>query len=501
MMRLLPRSLFGRLVLVLLAGLMLAQLVSAYINMTERDQLLYRAGGMQMAQRMADIAKLLDSLPAAERKRIVAVFNAPPLSIALDRPPLGQGQAPSESDAPFSVFATVLRYALGEGMPVNVVVPEGIPEGFRRERRFGGQGMRMTPEGIPEGFRPERGFGGQGMRMMPHWDPGMHGLPRGGAFYIVQIGLHDGTLVTFDSYLSPQEAAVPWRLALTLLVLLGTVIVLSLIAVRWATGPLSALATAAENLGENINRAPLPETGPVEVQRAARAFNTMQQRLSRFIAERTRVLAAMSHDLKTPITRLRLRTEMLDDETLRAKYAKDLDEMEAMVAQTLDFMRDASAGEAAQQVDIMALIESLQADYQEMGDTVKIEGVIAHPYLGRPLALRRCLTNLIDNAVRYGRRATIMVEDAADRITIRIVDEGPGIPEEDLERAFEPFFRGEQSRNRETGGTGLGLGIARNIARAHGGDLQLKNRPGGGLEATLSLPLPRKALARDPGNL
>lgn len=480
-MRLLPRSLFGRLVLVLLAGLMLAQLVSAYINMTERDQLLYRAGGVQLAQRIADIAKLLDSLPPAERKRIVAVFNAPPLSIALDRPPMGRGQAPPEADVPFSMFATVLRYALGEGMQVNVVVPEGIPEGFRRERRFAAQGMGMMPH--------------------RNWDPGMHGLPPGGAFYIVQIGLHDGTLVTFDSYLSPQEAAVPWRLALTLLVLLGTVIVLSLVAVRWVTGPLSALATAAENLGENINRAPLPETGPVEVERAARAFNTMQQRLSRFIAERTRMLAAMSHDLKTPITRLRLRTEMLDDESLRAKYTKDLEEMEAMVAQTLDFMRDASTGEAAQQVDIMALLESLQTDYQEMGNTVEIQGAIAHPYFGRPLALRRCLTNLVDNAVRYGARATIMVENAADRITIRILDEGPGIPEEELERAFEPFFRGEQSRNRETGGTGLGLGIARNIARAHGGDLQLKNRAVGGLEAILCLPLPRKALARNPGNL
>ncbi|MDO8597179.1 MAG: sensor histidine kinase, partial [Sulfuricaulis sp.] len=153
------------------------------------------------------------------------------------------------------------------------------------------------------------------------------------------------------------------------------------------------------------------------------------------------------------------------------------------------------------QVDIMALIESLQTDYQEMGNTVEIDGVIGHPYFGGPLALRRCLTNLVDNAVRYGRRATIVLEDAADQITIRILDEGPGIPEEDLERAFEPFFRGEQSRNRETGGTGLGLGIARNIARAHGGELQLKNRAGGGLEAMLCQPLPRKALARSPGNL
>jgi len=271
-------------------------------------------------------------------------------------------------------------------------------------------------------------------------------------------------------------------------VLFGTVVALSLVAVRWVTGPLSSLATAAEKLGQDIHRPPLPETGPLEARRAARAFNTMQQRLQRFIADRTRILTAMSHDLKTPITRLRLRTELLDDDALRAKFAKDLADMESMVTQTLDFMRDASAAEPLQRVDFMALLESLQSDYQDTGSTVGIEGRIAQPFNGRPLALRRCLTNLLDNAVRYGKRATLKVEEAVDRITIRVLDEGPGMPEEEFERAFEPFFRGESSRSRETGGTGLGLGIARNIARAHGGDLELKNRPQGGLEAILTLP-------------
>ena len=317
---------------------------------------------------------------------------------------------------------------------------------------------------------------------------GMPDLPPDGAFFTVQIALRDGTWATFDSYVSPQAAAMPLRVAMTLLVLLGTVIVLSLVAVRWVTGPLSTLANAAEKLGENINQAPLPEDGPLEVRRAARAFNTMQQRLSRFISERTRVLMAMSHDLKTPITRLRLRTEMLEDEELRAKFARDLDEMESMVTQTLDFMRDASTSEPVQRIDAMALLESLQTDYQDTGGNVAIEGRIEKPYPGRPLALRRCLTNLVDNAIRYGERATIVVEDATDRLTIRVLDYGAGIPEPELERAFEPFFRGEASRNRDTGGTGLGLGIARNIARAHGGDLVLRNRAEGGLEAMLTLP-------------
>ena len=469
-MRLAPRSLFGRLVLILLGGLILAQLATAYINLTERDQLLYRAGGMRLAQQISDIVKLLDSLPQAERRRVVAVFNAPPLSVSLDRPRIATVTASAETDFQHTMFTAVLRFALGEEAQVNVVRLEGAPASFRPVPRSGPPDMPMM-----------QGRGG--------WGRGMgQGFSAAGTFFTVQIALRDGTWVTFDSQLSPQATAVPLRLALTLLILLGTVIALSLVAVRWVTGPLAELATAAEKLGEDINRPPLPEKGPIEAQRAARAFNTMQRRLSRFIADRTRIFTAMSHDLKTPITRLRLRTEMLEDEALRAKFGKDLEEMEAMVTQTLDFLRDAGTQEAVQRIDALALLESLQTDYQDTGSRVEIEGSIARPYTGRPLALRRCLTNLVDNAIRYGSRATIKVEDSADMLTVRVLDDGPGIPQQELEQAFEPFFRGEASRSRETGGTGLGLGIARNIARAHGGDLVLRNRPEGGLEATLTLP-------------
>ena len=467
-MRLVPRGLFGRLVLILLCGLIFAQLVTAYLNLSERDQLLYRASGMQTAQRIADVSKLLDSVPAAERRRIVAVFNAPPLAISLDRPRMAPERGAQETDLRLSMFETVLGYALGEGLQVQVVRAAGAPERYA-------QRAWKSPPGMPMMQGP---MSGAAMSMM-------HPESR---FFVVQVVLRDGTVVTFDSFVSPEAAGMPLRLALTLLVLLGTVIALSLIAVRWVTGPLSTLAGAAEKLGEDINRPPLPETGPVEAQRAARAFNTMQRRLSRFISDRTRILTAMSHDLKTPITRLRLRSELLEDEALRAKFSKDLAEMESMVAQTLDFMRDASAAEPVQRVDLMALLESLQTDYQDMGNTVEVEGRLEGPFSGRPLALRRCLTNLVDNAIRYGKLATVRAEEAPDRITIRVLDEGPGIPEQELEHAFEPFFRGESSRSRETGGTGLGLGIARNIARAHGGDLALKNRPGEGLEAILTLP-------------
>lgn len=478
-MRLLPKSLFGRLVLVLLAGLTLAQLATVFINATERDRLAYRAGGMRLAQRIADIARLLDSVSPAERARIASVFNAPPLTVSLDRPALQAQDAPSETDVRLTLFRGVLRYALGDDVPLAVVRRGEPPELARRwDRPFGSE----RPPGR-ERYRSPMGG------MMDHMmGSGWRGFEPGGGFYTVQVGLRDGTRVTFDSYLSPQDVSMPVRIALTLLVLLVTVVALALVAVRWLTGPLSALASAAEKLGKDIDRPPLPEAGPLEVVRAARAFNTMQQRLARFIADRTRILAAMSHDLKTPITRLRLRTEMLDDETLRAKITKDLDEMQSMVTQTLDYMRDSSRRERAQQVDIMALLESLQTDYQDTGYRVEIEGEVAQPYSARPLALRRCLTNLVDNAIRYGGRAVVRAEETPAGIVLRVIDEGPGIPEDQLEQAFEPFVRGEASRSRETGGTGLGLGIARNIARAHGGDLVLRNRPSGGLEAIVSLP-------------
>jgi signal transduction histidine kinase len=456
-MRLAPKSLFGRFVLVLLAGLALSQLATLYINQTERDRLLYRAGGMRLAQQISDIVKLLDSLPGAERRRVVAVFNRPPLAVSLDQPPLALPADEEDADFQLSVFASVLRYALGEDAKISVDAKMVV-----------GRTHRPHEHG-------ERGFG-----------------PRRGGFgppaFTVQVPLHDGTLVTFDSSVLPPVATTTVRLALTLAVLLATVIVISLIAVRWVTGPLTVLADAAEKLGENINRPPIPEAGPAEVQRAARSFNSMQQRLSRSMAERSRVLTAMSHDLKTPITRMRLRTDMLEDEAVREKFDRDLAEMEQMVTQTLEFMRDATDTEPVQRVDLVALLESLQGDYEDMGNEVRISGRVSRPLAARPVALRRCLTNLVDNAIRYGARATIDVAEEADRVTLRVLDEGPGIPEAELERAFEPFFRGDASRS--TGGFGLGLGIARNIARAHGGDLALKNEPEGGLAAVLTLPHP-----------
>jgi signal transduction histidine kinase len=258
--------------------------------------------------------------------------------------------------------------------------------------------------------------------------------------------------------------------------------------VRWVTRPLNTLALAADRLGTDINHPPLPESGPAEVQRAARAFNSMQERLSRYVRTRTAILAAMSHDLKTPITRLRLRAELLEQADLREKFVRDLGEMDRMVGTTLDYMRGLDDREPLRAIDVASLAAALQADAEELGHAVRIEGTPRGPFLGKPEGLKRLLQNLLDNALRYGRDVSLEIADAAEALTFRVRDHGPGIPQADLERVFEPFFRLEGSRNPGTGGTGLGLSIARNIAQSMGGEVTLRNREGGGLEATVVLP-------------
>lgn len=464
-MRLLPQSLFGRLVLVLFGGLLVAQLLSAAINFAERDRLLFRATGMQSAQRIADVVNLLDPLSPKERSRIVSILNVPPQVVSLMSEPLPAGGGASEDPHP-AMFTAILRSALGDEREIRVAAREVSAAG-------------------PSGAIAARHEAMMGRHAA---GPGMHGMMMSGVLFQTQVRLSDGMWVTFDTHVPQESAGLSGRLLLSLAILLAAVLLLSALAVRWVTRPLHVLASAADELGRDMNRPPLPENGPVEVRRAAHAFNTMQARLVSFIQDRTRVLVAMSHDLKTPITRMRLRADLLEDDDMRGRYEKDLKEMESMVGQALDFMRGLGGGEPRQPVDVMALLESLQADNEEMGREVSIEGNTQATYVGIAPLLKRCLTNLLDNAVLYGKRARVLIEDSAQALVLRILDEGPGIPESELGKVFEPFYRLEGSRSRETGGTGLGLAIARNIAQTHGGDIRLRNRTEGGLEAILTLP-------------
>jgi signal transduction histidine kinase len=268
-------------------------------------------------------------------------------------------------------------------------------------------------------------------------------------------------------------------------------------AVRRLTRPVADLAAAAERLGRDVNAPALPETGPREVAKAAAAFNGMAANIRRFVADRTQMLAAISHDLRTPITRLRLRAEFLEDEEQQRRMLNDLAEMEAMIAATLAFARDDAATEPAIPVDLAALARTVLDEARDANP-----GLAGHiAYTGpahlvaslRPLAMKRALGNLVGNALKYGGAARLALEPDGRGAMLRLDDDGPGIPEAALEQVFEPFRRVETSRNRETGGTGLGLTIARSIFRAHGGEVTLANRPAvaqdpGGLRVVMALP-------------
>jgi signal transduction histidine kinase len=306
---------------------------------------------------------------------------------------------------------------------------------------------------------------------------------------IVQVKLADGAVATFRHALAQTPAERPLRL-LALVAITGiSVALLAGWAVRRLTRPLSTLADAASGLARNLDRAPLPESGPTEVVRAARAFNTMQRELKANLDTRAQALAGVSHDLRLPITRARLRLERVSDAEVKRAIEGDLAEMEHMIAATLEFLRAGSSGETSLLLNLNALIESVADDMEALGASVQIHGRAEQPLTARPQSLRRCLANLLDNARCHGGGVIeVTVVDATMGVEVHIEDRGPGITEGDRERVFEPYVRLEPSRAKHTGGTGLGLAIARAIARAHGGDVTLENRLGGGLTVRLVLP-------------
>jgi signal transduction histidine kinase len=255
------------------------------------------------------------------------------------------------------------------------------------------------------------------------------------------------------------------------------------------TRPLAQLSAAADDLGPDLKAQRLAEEGPTEVAHAARAFNAMQQRIAGYMSERVEILAAISHDLQTPITRMRLRTDLMDDAHDREKFRQDLDAMHSLVREGVTYARTLhGAAEPPLRIDADALLESMVADYEDVGQQVRLEGKAGAPIVSRPHALRRILMNLIDNALKFGSEVRLRVHAEEDgRLVLSVLDNGPGIPPDELDAVLKPFYRVESSRNRSTGGTGLGLAIAHQLAMAMGAELTLKNRAEGGLEARLAL--------------
>lgn len=300
--------------------------------------------------------------------------------------------------------------------------------------------------------------------------------------------LRDGTVLT--AHLLPTQVDLTmWGGAIFAAQILVLLIVTA-VAARQATLPLSRLTKAADLLGSSMQAAPISESGPIEVARAAAAFNAMGRRIQEHLAERVRILAAISHDLQTPITRMRLRADLLDDGALKTKFDSDLDSMQVLVEEGIAYARSADqVREAACKVDIDALLEAVAGDYADAGHKLALSGARGLVLATWPHTLRRIVINLVDNAIKFaGAVEIVSASGLGGQLVIQVCDRGPGIATAQLEAVFQPFHRLETSRNRGTGGAGLGLAIARQLSMGLGGSLTLANRVGGGLEATLTLP-------------
>lgn len=309
------------------------------------------------------------------------------------------------------------------------------------------------------------------------------------AHYALVIELPDASWLMFSA---PSRSwgldETPRYLIVILLALISTALV-ALIATRRLATPLQRFAEGARRFGSDFRAPPIEPLGPQEIRQAILAFNAMQAQLQHFIRDRTQMLAAISHDLRAPLTRMRLRGEFIEDAEQQQRLFRDVDEMQAMINSALEFFRDDARLEPATQFDLAELLQTLLDDYRDQGVEIAFSGPLRLVYFGRPLGLKRVMTNLLDNAIKYASEPVIELQSNAGQVRIKILDRGPGIPEPSLEQVFVPFFRLEGSRNKSTGGVGLGLSAARAIVLEHGGALKLRNRWKGGLEALVVLPV------------
>lgn len=470
--RWLPRSLLGRMLLLTLLAILAAQTLSSVIwlsqlRATQLEGLVTTA--RSLAHSMSASVRYFRSLPVNYRPlvldqlrsmggtRFVVSLNDRPLQMKV-LPTTPRKQAVTES------VTEVLRQALGNAADISVtfVSPDDL-------RIFNG-GLKLDE--LP------RSWAHYALTLEPVNPPVL----------VTQIQLAPGEWLYIASllpepYTSLEEPILPtqqlWFILLTtafLLLFIGLLVHLQ-------SRPLKRLARTARHMSLGAEVEPVAEGGGREVVEVARAFNAMRERISRYLTERSQLFSAISHDLRTPITRLRLRVELLDDESLQSKFGRDLDDLELLVKGALQCVKDTDIHENIEPVDLNHLLHGLTEPYLGSG-RVTLDGAARDLYPGKPLALRRCIGNLLDNALKYGERAHLHIEDDAEAFVLHVDDEGPGVPEQKLEQVFEPHFRLASQQQ----GYGMGLGIARNLAHSHGGELSLRNLRDGGLRVTLWLP-------------
>src|SRR3990167_1652585 len=423
-----PRTLASRLSLIFLIGLILAQALSFGAQYYERYESAKNTMLGNLETDVSTSSAILDRLPAEERMGWLQQLNRRNYRYLLDEGSPGVAM----SDTPIAM--TSIKDAIGKDYPMTVTDIPGEQKHFQ-----------------------------------------------------VHLKLADGSPVTIDVRPSMVPLS-PW-LPIVLLGQLALMILCTWLAVRIAIRPLTRLAEAVDNLDPNTHAVHLDEKGPTEVAHAAIAFNSMQARIAAYLKERMQLLAAISHDLQTPITRMKLRAEFMDDCSEKDKLWSDLSEMEHLVREGVAYARSVhGATEESRRTDLDSFLDSLVFDYQDVGKDVTLGGKSGAVIDTRPHALRRVLVNLTDNALKFAGAAELKVEAKNGSLSVKVMDRGPGIAEEELAHVMEPFYRVENSRNRSTGGTGLGLAIAQQLALALGGSLTLSHREGGGLCAELRLP-------------
>lgn len=453
-MRVVPRSLAGRLALLLVVALLAAQALAFALFARERVEAYREAYRESVGVRLASLVRLIEDSPPELHDRISQTAGSALLRLSIDdAPTISQADSIGEvSSGAATRLAELLSRSVGN---VRVALATDQPRrGFRRGEDAQDLGRR----------RP--------------------------AWLVASVRLANGRWLNAATERPPVPPLGSVFLASLLFSALSVACV-GAFAVRRLSRPLRGLADAADRLGRGEPVEALTEDVPDEARRLVAAFNAMRERLDRTVRDRTAMLAAVAHDLRTPITTLRLRAEFIEDEDMRLRILGTLDEMEAMAETSLAFARGAATSEPTRATDLGALVGSAVQDLIEQDLDVRLGPLAERLILPcRPLALRRALTNLIENAVTYGGTASVGLTRERNEARITVDDDGRGIPTADLERVFEPFVRLEASRSRETGGAGLGLSLARSTARGHGGEVQLKNRVEGGLRATIVLPLP-----------
>jgi signal transduction histidine kinase len=407
---------------------------------------------LQLPGRVATLLDILDRTPAADRPTVLAAAQIPQVNLRLlDTPAPNLGDR-GEPDA--EVMRHRIETALTAPRPVIVA------DRYRLADQKAG----------PAGGRVEIGT----------W---------------IEASLANGQWLLVVTNLDPPPASDPVAtefsavsLVAWLVLSLAVATLLSVVAARRVVQPLSELSAAVDLLGPSGDDPPVSPHGPREIEGIIRAFNRMRERLHRFSEDRTRMMAAMSHDLRTPLTRLRIRIEMAPGLEDRQKMLEELDMMTGMVESILSFTRDDAKQESRSLVDLSALVEGICEDAADADENVTFSGPREVTMSCRPTAIRRAISNLVDNAIKYGGKADVTLAAGAGRVAILVEDEGPGIPRSEREKVFEPFYRIGSARDPSTGGVGLGLSVTRSILWEHGGDISLGARKGGGLSVRVELP-------------